>query len=93
MSYESPISLVTGIENVINSVEEQRENAIYMAIKERISIDVDKDELIKALNYDRGQYNAGYADGYRRGLEEGKVTAYLTLAEKLQEKYGGNDNE
>lgn len=86
--YESPIELF--IKDVTQSVIEQRENTVYASIVENFGINVDKDELIKALNYDRGQYNKGYADGYRRGLEEGKRDAYLILAEKLQEMYGGD---
>lgn len=32
-------------------------------------INVDKDELIKALSYDRDQYSAGYQDGYTSGMD------------------------
>lgn len=83
--YESPIELI--IKDLTQKVIEQQENAITASIVENFGINVDKDELIKALNYDRGQYNRGYADGYRRGLEEGKVTAMRQLAETILEKY------
>ena len=43
---------------------EHIENEVYSLIK-RYNIDVDKDELIRALDYDRKQYDIGYADGVR----------------------------
>ena len=53
--YESPITLV---EDEISMCSEDN---IYRAVQE-CRIDVDKDELIKALKYDRRQYEKGYAD-------------------------------
>ena len=35
---------------------------ILKAIAE-VGINVDKDELLKAMNYDRGQYEKGFEDG------------------------------
>lgn len=40
------------------------ENEVFSIIK-RYNIDVDKDELIRALAYDRKQYEMGYSDGVR----------------------------
>ncbi len=55
--YESPIDVITqGMQLVV-------ENGIYKAV-ENYGIHVDKDELLKALRYDRNQYNKGFADGY-----------------------------
>lgn len=53
--YESPITLI--YEELQSKIEEE----IYRLI-EQIGIEVDKDELIKALRYDRGQYEKGYTD-------------------------------
>jgi hypothetical protein len=55
--YKSPIEMLTQGFNL------QVENGVYKAV-ESYGINVDKDELIKALQYDRNQYNKGYADGY-----------------------------
>ena len=33
---------------------------------------VDKEELLKALQYDRGQYEQGHADGYKQALNDVK---------------------
>ena len=38
------------------------ENMIFSAVL-KVGITVDKEELIKALRYDRGQYDKGYIDG------------------------------
>ena len=62
--YESPIRMIAG------ELETKMENDTLTAIQ-RYGIDVDKEELIKALAYDRGQYNQGYQVGYRAGYEKG----------------------
>lgn len=53
--YESPIRMIVG------EMKTKMDNDTLTAIQ-RYGIDVDKEELIKALNYDRGQYEKGYAD-------------------------------
>lgn len=53
--YESPISVI------YNEVEENFENGIFKAIQ-KVDIIVDKEELVKALQYDRDQYRKGYED-------------------------------
>ena len=55
MSYKAPIEVL------INEAKLNFENGIYNAIQE-FEIKVDKDELIKALNYDREMYKKGYND-------------------------------
>lgn len=55
MSYESPIELIYG------KMKNQLDNDIYNVVQS-YGIKVDKDELIKALEYDRNQYEKGYAD-------------------------------
>ena len=61
--YESPINVYRS-----NVIEMKIENDIMSAIQ-KYDIDVDKDELIKALNYDRDQYNKGYQDGYQDAMD------------------------
>ena len=63
--YESPIRMIVG------EMETKMENDTLTAIQ-RYGIDVDKEELIKALNYDRGQYDKGYRDGYEKGYQQAK---------------------
>lgn len=54
--YKSPIELYE------SEMETFLEGEILKAVK-RVGVNVDKDELLKALEYDRGQYEKGYADG------------------------------
>lgn len=53
--YKSPIDLIVGRMSV------QLEGEICRAVQ-NVGVDVDKDELLKALQYDRGQYQKGYND-------------------------------
>ena len=59
--YECPI-IITMMRDFTENQMIERDNAITLKIQEKIGIDVDKEELIKALNYDRQQYEKGYAD-------------------------------
>ena len=55
MMYKSPIEVVYG------QLQTKFEDDVVKAVQS-YNINVDKDELIKALAYDRGQYEAGYRD-------------------------------
>lgn len=55
--YKSPI------ETIYEDVQRQYDNYVCKAVK-KVGIKVDKDELIKALHYDRDQYLHGYGDGW-----------------------------
>jgi hypothetical protein len=56
--YKSPIEVITqGVQMTI-------EDGVYKAV-ENYGINVDKDELLKALQYDRKQYQKGFADGIK----------------------------
>ena len=60
--YESPI---TGyVRSTIEDLNVARDEAIVSTIREQYAIDCNREELIKALAYDRNQYNKGYSDGY-----------------------------
>lgn len=61
--YESPISIAEMTDDIIKKQNEQFENDLMFQLRASYHIDVDKDELIKALQYDRDQYNKGYQDG------------------------------
>lgn len=62
-SYSSPIDIIT------KEIVAEYEEAILRTINS-CSIKVDKEELIKALNYDRNQYEIGYKAGYQKAREE-----------------------
>lgn len=55
MSYQSPIEVFQ------TQMQSQIEDETYKAVM-KVGINVDKDELLKALQYDRDQYQKGYAD-------------------------------
>ena len=61
--YESPIELFD-VADYTQKVNEETDNYIYEYIV-KLGINVNKEELIKALQYDRAQYDKGYKDGYR----------------------------
>lgn len=70
--YQSPIEIIHG------ELEMQLEGEVYKAVQ-RVGVNVNKEELLKALQYDRGQYDKGYEDGY----DDGYAKAIEEFAEKL----------
>ena len=61
--YNSPIEIICG------DIQKQIDNDIYR-VTQKYDIKVDKNELIQALQYDRGQYDKGYADGKADAMAE-----------------------
>jgi len=53
--YKSPIEII------YSGLQTQLEGEVMRAVQS-VDVNVDKDELIKALAYDRQQYEKGYAD-------------------------------
>lgn len=69
--YESPIemfSVTDYVDTISKQIDEQIEESIWSAVT-KVSVNVNKEELIRALKYDRNQYEKGYADGKRNGIE------------------------
>lgn len=64
MSYESPINLYETTQQIADDVNKSVDEYIYKSIL-NVGVDVDRDELIRALRYDRDQYEKGYRDGQR----------------------------
>lgn len=58
--YKSPIDLL--VTDIQHQIEKQQDEEIYKAVLHYVP-NVDKTELIRALQYDRGQYEKGYQDG------------------------------
>ena len=59
--YESPITL--NIADISSQIREAQAGHLMYEVQQAIGYDIDKEELIKALNYDREQYQKGYKDG------------------------------
>lgn len=78
MSYTSPITEYLGQMRI------EHENAVLKAIHE-FDISVDKDELIKALQYDRDQYRKGFIDGCRGSYDRIIERVKADTVKKMQE--------
>ena len=63
MLYESPISeMQAKIKNIIREQKEEREKDFMCQLSVQMGYEIDKDELVKALMYDRKQYEKGFSD-------------------------------
>jgi rubrerythrin len=69
--YASPIAV-----EIARKQEEDLEKALYTVL-ETYNITVDKDELLKALSYDRNQYEAGYKAGYKAAQGEQRIGTWI----------------
>ena len=65
--YKSPITLVQ--KQMAGELAEQLDGMIFKAVHEVVPF-VDKDELLRALHYDRDQYDRGFNDGILAAAEE-----------------------
>lgn len=69
--YEPPINIYFG------EIQTQVENEIMKAVA-GVGVHVDKEELLAALRYDRGQYEKGYQDGLN-------VNKWIPVEDRLPE--------
>ncbi len=76
--YESPINLF--VSDIATSIDKRIEEVTVNAIQ-NLGIDINKDELIKALDYDRQQYAKGYKDGLN------DATARFIEGERYESKW------
>ncbi len=70
MLYEAPIKIY--LTDTMSKIEKELDDGVEKEVLkavQSVGINVDKDELIKALRYDRDQYNKGYGDGYSAGYK------------------------
>lgn len=63
--YEPLIKVIQG------QMQMKMENDIFRTVQS-YGIEVDKEELLRALKYDRQQYDAGYADGKADAVVHGR---------------------
>lgn len=91
--WESPVNVIMG------EIQTQIEGDIYKAIQ-NVGIDVNKEELIKAMQYDRNQYEKGYKDGYADAIDECIKVIEETvwrdtamLVENIRSLKGGGNSE
>jgi hypothetical protein len=67
LGWESPIQTIT--EQIYKETARRLDETVYEAVL-NTNVIVDKDELVKALQYDREQYDKGYKNGYKACFDE-----------------------
>ena len=70
--YESPIKIIIG------KMQTQFDDEIFRAVQ-NVGINVDREELLKALEYDRGQYDKGWEEGFHDGFVHGLEIAIIDV--------------
>lgn len=73
--YKSPIEIIQ------SDIQMKTEECILKAVQ-KIGVNIDKDELIKAIMYDRKQYEKGYADGIAAAQR------WIPCGEGLPDRFG-----
>lgn len=66
LGYESPITMIT--KRLAEDIAKKTDDTILQAVV-NAEVIVNKEELVKALEFDRGQYTKGYHQGYKVGYE------------------------
>lgn len=79
MAYESPIKMI------YNDIKTRYENGVVKAVQ-AYDIKVDKAELLKALEYDRAQYDKGFMDGYAKGTADAAAQAEAIPLEWIEKQ-------
>ena len=65
MNWESPVTIT---QEIAKQIAGERDDYIMSEIY-KTGVVVNKEELIKAIKYDRDQYNKGYCDGFNTAVE------------------------
>lgn len=81
--YRSPIDML--ISDIQHQIEEQYDEQIYKAVAS-VGIHVDKEELLKALQYDRHQYMKGHFDGVEEATPK-----WISVEERLPTEEDANE--
>ena len=87
--YEPPIAIIR--QELHTTISEKRDDHILATIKEKLGCEVNKEELIKALAYDRNQYEKGFRDGMGympSPITRGDLIRRMTDEELANEIYG-----
>ena len=84
--YESPITII--LKDLQKNFEYNVETSVMEAIQ-KYDIKVDKEELLKALNYERNQYVKGYLDCKYEMIE--MLNDLIKKIRRLEIDYGNKD--
>lgn len=77
--YNSPIEKIFG--EIQNEIKRKDEEHLMIAVNQSVGYAADKTELLKALQYDRRQYEKGYTDAM---VEYGNK--WIPVSERLPEE-------
>ena len=80
--YKSPIEKIYG--DFRTQMVQEDEKMVINAVR-NVGVNVDKEELIKALQYDRNQYTKGYEDGKNEVLN--KIRAEIEQEYKVESEH------
>jgi len=85
-NYQSPIEMIA------TEMRTKYENDC-ISVCQNYGFNVDREELKKALEYDRGQYDKGFKDGYKQALLEQQQLrdSIMKLVEAGAYKKGGEE--
>lgn len=88
--YQSPITAM--FDDLEYKIREEHEKQIFEAVQ-NVRIRVDKEELIKALQYDRDQYRKGFVDAKREILDKIRAEVEMRLSLMMFDQYGNETPE
>lgn len=90
--YKAPIELIQDDPwaHLTQRILDETDEVIYQTVL-NTGVNVDKDELVKALQYDRQQYEKGYADGYEAGKSDAREHGQWLVRETSGE--WGHEND
>lgn len=80
--YQSPIKVI--MDNFSKNIEYDIENEVYKVLQ-HYAIEVDREELLKALRYDRNQYELGFIAGLHR--ISGVMNGVIDLLTEMKEDF------
>ena len=98
--YKSPIDIFTQTSNIVKQMQEKQDEYVYRCVL-KTGVAVDKEELIKALKYDREQYSKGYTDGINEFAERLRELTtrkdfypvfFKNILNEVKEEMGVRDN-
>lgn len=93
--YESPIMIYQSpVEEIIQkliSEENRKQEELILDKCYKIGVDVNKEELLKALTYDRQQYQKGYADGINEVILQ--LEAEIESSDKYIREYEDTEEQ
>ena len=83
--YESTISVfMRSLDKQMMEIKADIDNNMWSAVME-YGVHVDKDELLRALAYDRNQYQRGFVNGVSVGYQKGLASRWISVDEEMPE--------